>query len=137
MNPVIRNILAVIVGFLVGSAVNIAIVNFGPTIIPMPEGADVSTPETLKASMQLFSPQHFIAPFLAHALGTLVGAFIASVIAASHNFKLALAIGVFFLLGGITMVFLVGGPIWFIVLDLAIAYLPMAWLGWKLSNKKV
>lgn len=136
MNPIVRNILAVIAGFLIGGLVNIGIVNLGPFVIPPPEGVDVTSIEGLKASMSLFSPQHFIPPFLAHALGTLVGAFVASLIAASHNFKFAMAIGVLFLLGGITMVVLAGGPIWFIVLDLAVAYIPMAFLGWKFSGKE-
>lgn len=135
MNPKVKNVLAIVVGFLVGSFVNIAIVNLGHLIIPHPAGVDVSDMEGLKASMSLFSPQHFIAPFLAHALGTLVGALIASLIAASHNFKFAMAIGVIFLLGGITMVFIVGGPLWFILLDLFVAYIPMALLGWKFSGK--
>ncbi len=136
MNPIVRNILAVIVGFIVGGVVNSGIATLGPMVIPPPEGVDVTTVEGLIASMSLFSPQHFIAPFLAHALGTLVGALVASLIAASHNFKFAMAIGALFLLGGITMVVLAGGPIWFIVLDLVVAYIPMAFLGWKLSGKE-
>jgi hypothetical protein len=39
-----------------------------------------------------------------------------------------------FLLGGIMMAFSVGGPTWFIILDLTIAYLPMAWLGYRLGK---
>jgi hypothetical protein len=77
------------------------------SIIPPPEGADVTTTEGLKAAMPLFETKHFIFPFLAHALGTLVGAFIASLIAATHKLKFAFAIGFFFLLGGIASVFYV------------------------------
>jgi len=39
-----------------------------------------------------------------------------------------------FLLGGIMMVVSVGGPIWFIMMDLTLAYLPMAWLGYRIGK---
>ena len=41
----------------------------------------------------------------------------------------------FFLIGGVYMVFIFPAPLWFIVGDLVLAYIPMGWLGWKLSNK--
>ena len=74
-------------------------------------------------------------PFLAHALGTFVGAFIASVISSSHQFLFAIVIGCFYLMGGIMMVFMLPSPMWFNVLDLTLAYIPMGWLSWKLSEK--
>lgn len=105
------------------------------SIIPPPEGADNTTMEGLKASMHLFEPRHFIFPFLAHALGTLVGAFAAALIAANHNMKFALAIGVFFLIGGIASVIMLPSPTWFAILDLVGAYIPMAWIGGFLALK--
>lgn len=45
MKPVVKNILSVVAGFVVGSLVNIALINIGPYVIPLPEGADVSTME--------------------------------------------------------------------------------------------
>ena len=78
MNPIIRNVLAVIAGLIVGSIVNMGIIAISGSIIPPPEGADVTTMEGLKATMHLFEPRHFIFPFLAHALGTLAGAIIAN-----------------------------------------------------------
>ena len=100
----------------------------------------------LKASVQqcviplgllsLLEPASFIAPWLAHALGTLAGACLAAKVAASHKMKFALGIGVFFLLGGIMMVSMFGGPVWFNVLDLIGAYLPMGYLGGMLGGAK-
>ncbi len=134
MNRIVRNILAVIVGFVVGSAVNLALVNLGMAIIPLPEGADTSTMEGLAEAMKSFTPANFLFPFLAHALGTLVGAFVAAKLAASHAMALALGIGAFFLLGGLTMVLMCGGPVWFVAADLILAYLPMGYLGGKLAG---
>ncbi len=134
MNPIVRNVLAAIVGFIIGSIVNISLVNVGMAIVPLPEGADVSTMEGLREAMKEFTPVNFIFPFLAHALGTLVGAFIAAKIAASHKMKFAIGIGAFFLFGGITMIALCGGPFWFIALDLLVAYIPMGLLGGILAG---
>ncbi len=134
MNPTLKNVLAVIGGAAVGIAVNSGLVNIGPSIIPPPEGADLTTIDGIKASMELFELQHFIFPFLAHALGTLVGAFIAAKFGASHNKKLAIIVGVFFLIGGITAVYMIGGPMWFNALDILVAYIPMGLLGAKLAN---
>jgi len=135
MNPILKNILAVLAGLVIGSIVNMGIVNIGSTVIPLPDGVDNTTMEGLKAGMLLFEPKHFIMPFLAHTLGTFVGAFIAAKFAATHKLKFALTIGVLFLLGGISAVFMLPSPIWFAVLDLSLAYIPMGYLAGKLATK--
>jgi hypothetical protein len=112
------------------------LVNIGPFVVPLPEGADVSTMEGVRDSMKLFAPANFLFPFLGHAVGTLVGAFVAAKIAASQPMKFAIGIGVFFLLGGTMMAGMVGGPVWFIAADLLLAYLPMGVLGGILANRK-
>ncbi len=136
MNPILKNILAVFAGLAVGMVVNGALVGISGSIISVPEGVDPNDLESIKANMHLYSPKHFVMPFLAHALGTLAGAFTAVKIAASQHLKLALGIGAFFLIGGVMMVQMIPTtPTWFAALDLIGAYLPMAWLGAKLANK--
>ena len=134
MKTILWNVLAVIVGWFIGCVVNMGIIGVGPYVIPMPQGADVSTMEGLREAMAKFSPLNFLCPWLAHALGTFVGAFVAAKMAAGGKLICALVVGALFLLGGITMVCLVGGPLWFIAADLLLAYLPMAWLGAKLAG---
>jgi len=135
MNPILKNILAVVAGAVIGSIVNMSIITWSGSVIPPPEGADVTTMEGLKASMHLFQPKHFLMPFLAHALGTLVGAFIAARIAANKHFRFALIIGFIFLAGGIANVMMLPSPLWFTMLDLVVAYIPMAYLGGKFGNR--
>ena len=135
MHPILRNILAVIAGIVVGSLVNMGLINISSSVIPLPEGVDMSTPEGLKAGVHLFEPKHCIFPFLAHALGTLTGAFVAAKLAANNKMKFALGLGVFFLIGGITAVYMIPAPMWFNILDLVVAYIPMAWLGGKLAHR--
>ncbi len=133
MNPTIRNIIAFIVALAIGMTVNMAIITISPQIIPPPVGADLTTPEGLKAAMPLMEARHFLMPFLAHALGAFVGAFIVALLAASHKMKLAITIGIINLIGGITMVFMLPSPVWFTVIDLTLAYLPVAWIAGKLG----
>jgi hypothetical protein len=134
MNPVARNILAVVAGIVLGSVVNMILVMLGPMVVPLPEGADTSDMEKLRASLALFQPVNFVFPFLAHALGTLAGAWVAARLAASHPFWMAIVVAAFFLAGGIAMIWMVGGPTWFCVLDLVVAYIPMGCLGAALAG---
>ena len=136
MPQILRNTLAVVAGIVTGSVVNMAIITVGPMVIPPPDGVDMSDMDKFDENLKLLKPANFVAPWLAHALGTLVGAFVAAKIAASHKMKIALAIGVFFLLGGIAMVAMLGGPLWFSVVDLIGAYLPMGYLGGILAGAK-
>ena len=136
MNPIIKNILAIIAGVIIGSSVNMGIIMVSGSVIPPPEGADVTTTEGLKASMHLFQPKHFIFPFLAHAIGTFTGAFLAVLIAANHKIKFALGIGVFFLAGGIASVVMLPSPTWYNIVDLVGAYIPMAYLAGKSAVQK-
>ena len=135
MKVIVRNGLAVLTGLIVGSAVNMGLIILGPSIIPPPDGVDVTNMESLKASMHLFEGRHFIFPFLAHALGTLSGAVIASLLAASRRTALAFGVGGAFLLGGISNLFMLPSPVWFAVLDIVAAYIPMAWLADRLVNR--
>jgi hypothetical protein len=136
MHPIVRNILAVIAGAVIGSLVNGSLIMMSSFIIPPPNGADVTTEEGLKAAMHLFEPKHFIMPFLAHAIGTLIGAVVAVAIAANNKMKMAIIVGVLFLMGGIANVLMLPAPMWFNILDLVAAYFPMAYLAGKIMIKK-
>ena len=105
-------------------------------IIPPPAGADITTMEGLEQSMHLFQPKHFLMPFLAHAFGTFVGALFAAFIVTSNRMEYALSIGAFFLLGGIANVVMLPSPVWFSVIDVVLAYLPVAYLaGWLVKKQ--
>lgn len=129
MKPFLRNSLAAIAGILVGGVVNMGIILISDSIIPPPAGADVTTMEGLQESMHLFKPINFLMPFLAHALGTLVGALVTAYFVVSEPKKWAIFIGCFFLLGGVSNVVLLPSPLWFNIVDLVGAYIPMAYLG--------
>lgn len=126
---IVRNILAVVVGLVVGNIINMQLVNLGISVFPL-EGVDPNNIEgTLADAMPNARFEHFVFPFLAHALGTLSGALVAALIAATHKMKFAYSIGFLFLVGGVVINFMIPGPIWFTAVDIALAYIPMAWIG--------
>ena len=127
--------MAVVAGVVIGGAVNSALIMLSPSIVPPPAGVSVNDGESLRRSMHLFEPRHFVMPFLAHALGTLAGALVAYLIAATHKLPIALVIGVVFLCGGVAASFMIPAPAWFIAVDLLLAYVPMAWLSARIGAR--
>jgi hypothetical protein len=135
MPSLLRNVLAVLAGIVIGGAVNMAIINLIALLIPPPAGVDVTNAESLSNGIHLFEPRHFIMPFLAHAVGTFAGALAAFLIAATYRAPIAYVIGAVFLCGGVAASFMIPAPAWFIALDLLVAYLPMAWLGIRIGTR--
>jgi len=135
MATILRNILACVIGVVLGGSINMALNVFGSSVIPPPAGVDVTDPDALSSSMHLFEPKHFVVPFLAHALGTLSGSLIAFLSASSHKTTVSFVVGALFQFGGIAATFMIPAPVWFIILDLVVAYIPMAWLGAQLGYR--
>lgn len=132
---IVRNILAVIIGLILGNIVNMAILAAGHAIMPPPAGFDGNSLDGVASTIHLLRPIDFIVPFLAHAAGPLVGVFIAMFIAASSHKVIAIILGCIYLAGGIAANILVPAPMWYRAVDLLLAYVPMTYLAWKLSGK--
>lgn len=132
---IVRNVLAVILGFILGSVVNMAVIAAGHAIMPPPAGFDGTSMEGVASTIHLLRPIDFIVPFLAHALGPLVGVLVAMYIAASGRKVIAIILACLFLSGGIAANVMIPAPMWYRIVDVVLAYIPMAFLGWKLSGK--
>lgn len=135
MNPVLRNVLAVLAGVVFGAAANMGIITLSGSIIPPPEGVNPADMESIKQNMHLFQPIHFLMPFLAHAVGSFVGALVAALIAATHKMKFAIGLGIWTMVGGIMAATMIPSPTWFIVADLGLAYIPTAWLAGRIASR--
>ncbi len=135
MKTVVLNVIAVLAGLVLGGMVNMALVLAGPHLIPPPAGVNMADAKSIAAGIHLLEPRHFLFPFLAHAIGTLTGALTAHLIGATHRAALAYVVGGLFLAGGISAACMIPAPAWFIVLDLVVAYIPMAWLGARLGRR--
>ena len=115
---------------------NGAMINVSNQIIPPPVGFDLTTAEGLQAAMPYMGPEHFLFPFLAHALGTLLSALLITRFLKSQQFVFSMMAGILFLLGGVSMVIMLPEtPISFVLVDLIVAYIPMAYLGNKIASR--
>ena len=137
MNPYLRNFLAVAGGILLGGIVNMAIVSYSGSVVSPPEGVDPTDMDSIRAGFEagLYKPKHLLMPFLAHALGTLVGAWLTAKFVTKAHMFFGFSVGALFLLGGFANMFLIGGPLWFYVVDLSLAYIPMAIIGVKIARR--
>jgi len=135
MNDVLKNALAVLGGIFIGIFVNASIIKLGNLIVDPVPGIDTSDFNSIDNNIHLFKFKHFLTPWIAHSIGTLIGAFIAAKYAADNQMIYAFIVGLFFLTGGLTMAYLVQGEsILFNIADLGFAYIPMAWIGAKLAK---
>jgi small basic protein len=134
MKSKIQNILGLLLGIIIGSIINMSIVTISGNLIPLPLGVNPEDVNSLRENTHLFESKHYIMPFLAHALGTFSGAFIASKIAVSKKKMYAYIVGLFFLIGGISAAYMIGTPILPTTIDLVLAYLPMAWIAHRFTH---
>lgn len=129
---------AVLAGLVLGSMLNMGTILLGSSLLPPPEGVDVNDVASINASIEKYSVAQLLVPFVAHALGTLVGVWVAALVARRvGTVKVAASvIALLFLAGGVgAMMMIPAAPLWFDVLDLGFAYLPMAWLGARLATR--
>jgi hypothetical protein len=105
---------------------------------PPPVGADLGGVEGLRQSFHLFEPKHYVLLFLGHCAGTFIGALVATILALGRTSGPAYVVAsVSLLLGGFAYVAFQLTPMWFGMLDLAFAYLPMAWLAHRVAAQRL
>ncbi len=134
----IRLVLGVVAGAVLGAMANMGVLIASSGLFPPPPGVDINDVASINANIANYSVVQLLCPFLAHAIGTLVGAFVAAMVngRSGHGVMAALIVGAMFLSGGAYMVSVIpAAPLWFDALDLGVAYLPMAYLGWKLTRR--
>jgi hypothetical protein len=125
----IRSILAVFAGIIIGSTCNMGLIQLGNYLVELPEGIIPNSMESLEENIHKFSFIHFVFPFLAHAIGTFVGAIVVAFIDRKQSYVTVYLIGLLFFVGGLMMVIQLPAPFPFEFVDLVFAYFPMAWLG--------
>ena len=132
MPPVLRSVLAVLAGLVVGSAVNMGLLWVNSLIFPLPAGVDGTDPAALSAALAKAPPTAWVLILLAHGGNALVGAWLAAKLAGRAPLVHGLTVGALVLCGGIANLRSIPAPLWVAVVDLAL-YLPAAWLGAKLA----
>ena len=137
MNPILKNILASLAGLVVMMTVNMGLIMLLGSMFPPPEGVDINDINSINENLHRYSNFQILVPFIAHAGGTLAGALTACKIASSHRLLIVMILAAVHFAGGVMMVsMLSNSPTWFNVLDLGLAYFPMAFLAYKLTEGK-
>lgn len=133
---IFKRTLVILLSIFIGAQVNGAFLTIGTYLIPPPEGFNLNTMDGLKAAVPFLEAKHYLFPFFAHAIGTLISAVLITRFLKTQQFVFAMMAGVLFLIAGISMVIMLPGtPIWFILVDLIGAYIPMAYLGNKIASR--
>ena len=118
-----------ILALMIGGAVNMGIIELNSALFPI-KGYDMTKVEDINRAIKTFPVWRFIMPFLAHAAGTFVGAFLVGRFLKRRAKLAAGIIGAVFFYGGYAAVKMIQAPLWFDLTDLLLAYFPMAYLGY-------
>lgn len=124
-----RNFVAVIIGLTVAGAIVWTIEMTNYNMHPLPPGLDVTDKEAMTEYIKTLPAMAYVMVLLAHILGSIGGAWVASIVAASHERKIAIGIGAFLLVMGAINLLMIPHPTWFMIADILV-YIPCALLGY-------
>jgi hypothetical protein len=132
---IVRNILAVIAGFVVGSALISAVQYLNYQLNPPPPGLDPSKAEDIVKMMEGVTVPVLLMVEFSYLLGSLGAGFVSGKVAASRWKLWALVLGTAFTIANFVNMAQIPHPLWFAVLT-TVTFLPLAWLGARLAVKR-
>lgn len=132
MPSILRSILAVLCGALVGGAVILGMELVGTRIFPPPAGLAAGDPESMRAAMAALPVGAFVMVLLGWALGTFAGAWVAARVAKRSPVGHGLAVGVLFLAAGVANMLSLPHPVWFWIAGVLL-FLPAGYSGGRLA----
>lgn len=127
-----RNVISIITGLVVGLIVvaGIQMINYG--LFPLPPGLDPGDREGMLEHIKGLPTLAYIILLVSHLAGSFMASITACKIATNQFLKIALGLGIFFMIMGIINMIRIPHPMWFMILDSCI-YVPAAYLGYKIS----
>jgi hypothetical protein len=131
----IRSILAVVVGCVVGGALMMLGHLLSMLAFPWPKDVDMFDQEAVARHLATLPDSAWVLALLSHAMGPLGGGFVAAWIANRAKVIHALIVGAFFLAGGVMDLFNIPQhPFWFGIAD-PLMYMPVAYLAGMLGAR--
>ena len=122
-----RDIMAVLVGWVVGMAANMAFVFLSIALYPMPDGVTIDDKEGFAAYIETLPMTAFLIVLVAHLSQAFFGALAAAKISKKRPTTVAMIVGVLSLIGGYINMQSIPLPTWmWIEMPL---YLVFAWLA--------
>lgn len=122
-----RDIIAVLVGWIVGMAANMAFIFLSVALYPMPDGVTFNDKEGFAAYVETLPLTAFLIVLVAHLSQAFFGALVAAKISRKRPMVVAMLIGVLSLIGGLINMQSIPLPTWmWIEMPL---YLVAAWFA--------
>ena len=135
----LRNILSVIVGLVVSFIVIVVGEGITHNIFPLPTTVNINDPESIKTYITTAPASFHLAILIIYALASLLGSFIAAIVALGNKMSRAITVGGILMGLGIFNLVSLSHPVWAIVCGLFV-FIPFAYLGGfvgiKISSKK-
>lgn len=115
MSPILRNVLAIVAGVVVGLVVITSVQFVNNVIFPPPPGIDLSDPAAMKAAVGSLPAGAFIVLILGYLVGTTAGCWTAGRIAAEGQRRVMRLVALVFVVGGILNFRSIPHPTWVVV----------------------
>ena len=128
MNPVIRSILAVIVGVLVAFVLIACVEIIGMRVYPPPDGMNAASLESIRAAMARIPLGALLFVLLAYTVGSVAGGWVAARFAPSAKMAHAMTVAALLFGAGLMNLMTIPHPPWFWVTSSLIYWLG-AWSG--------
>ncbi len=108
----LRLIVAIVAGILAGSIFNGAVSSLNLMLYPLPEGVEWTDVEALERYLANLPVMAYVLILIAHFGQSFVGSLVAAIIGKSFEMYVAIVIGTFSLIGGITNMISLPLPAW-------------------------
>lgn len=128
MNPIVRSILAVIVGMLVAFVLIACVEMVGIRVYPLPTGVDPTNLNAMKAAMATRPPAALLFVLLAYTVGSVAGGWVAARFAPSAGMMHAMIVAALLFGAGLMNLMTIPHPTWFWATSSVIYFLG-AWSG--------
>lgn len=132
-NNMVRNILAVVAGFIVGGLFVFAFEAIGHMIYPLPPGLDSSKPEMIAEYVRTAPIGAIMSVLAAQSAGSFFGGLVTGLIAVSRKQMVAVIYGVLALIMALINMIMISHPVWFMVLSVLLP-IPLALLGSRVAG---
>ncbi len=128
----LRIVLGIIAGTIVGSIIFLVFQMFNGLIFPLPEGADYRNQEAMKDFVSGLPAVGFVLILIGYAVGSVGAGYIARKISRHASIVAPMILGLLFSIGWAMNISAIPHPLWVIVAGFAI-YLPFTFFGHKLA----
>lgn len=129
----LRNIAGVVLGLIVGSVANMALIRLNVALFPMPEGIGMEDQQAFKAYIASLPPAAFLMPFLAHFSQVVLGGLVAAKVGKAAPRVLVGIIGGLTVVGSVVNNVIIQPPAWTWIEILL--YLPVIWGTIRLAER--